>query len=148
MTPVVVHVGLGSNVGDRDAHLRAAVAALGATRGIGGGGLSSVREGALVGDGPPQGPFLNAVVELRTTLAPAALLGVCLAIEQARGRERPAPKNSPRPLDLDILAYGSARIDRRDLVVPHREWANREFVTAPLAELGVDTGAWPQLERP
>ncbi len=131
------YVALGSNLGDRAAHLEAAIAALRATPGIEVIALSSVRETEPVG-GPPQGPYLNAVVALRTELAPRALLERLLEIEAAQGRERGPERNAPRTLDLDLLLYGDEKIDEPDLVVPHPRMHERAFVLEPLAELAPD----------
>jgi pantoate--beta-alanine ligase len=136
-----VYLGLGSNVGDRDAQLQQALQRLRAVPGVEVVRVSKVRETAFVGDGPVQGPFKNAVAEVRTTLPARALLGVLKAIEQQAGRSPGGPRNQPRTLDLDILFYGDEVIDTRELVVPHPRWHEREFVLEPLRELGVDTKA-------
>ncbi|HEX5054491.1 MAG TPA: pantoate--beta-alanine ligase [Planctomycetota bacterium] len=148
MRATTVYVGLGSNEGDRRARLDLALQQLAAVPGIEVVRASAWRESELHGEGPPQGAFLNGVAELRTTLTAAALLGVCQALEAAAGRSLPAPRNHPRPLDLDILLYGDETIDTRALVVPHARLHEREFVTVPLAELGVDVAALPRAERP
>jgi 2-amino-4-hydroxy-6-hydroxymethyldihydropteridine diphosphokinase len=131
---ITAYVALGSNLGDREAHLARAVAALRATPGIEVEALSSIRETAPVG-GPPQGAYLNAVVELRTELAARALLERLLEIEAEAGRVRGPQRNAPRALDLDLLLYGDEEIDEPDLVVPHPRMQQREFVLEPLAEL-------------
>jgi pantoate--beta-alanine ligase len=133
-----VHLGLGSNVGDRHAHLNTALARLAALPGVRVLRVSSFVESELVGQGPPQGPFLNAVAEVATTLPPAALLAVAKALEAAAGRVLPAPRNHPRPLDVDLLLWGDRRVDTRELVLPHPRLHEREFVRAPLRELGVE----------
>jgi pantoate--beta-alanine ligase len=133
-----VHLGLGSNEGDRDRHLQAAIGRLAATPGVAVTRVSSFRETAFVGDGPAQGPYRNAVAELSTSLTPHALFAVCKAIEAEAGRKLPSPRNHPRPLDLDIVFFGDEVIDTRELVVPHPRWHERAFVLEPLAELGVD----------
>jgi pantoate--beta-alanine ligase len=148
MRSETVYLALGSNVGDRRAHLDLALQRLAAVPGIEVVRCSSAMETALVGAGPPQGMFLNAVAELRTSLPASALLAVCKELERAAGRVLPSPANHPRPLDLDILFYGSDRIETRDLVVPHPRLHEREFVTLPLAELGVDLAALPGRELP
>jgi 2-amino-4-hydroxy-6-hydroxymethyldihydropteridine diphosphokinase len=134
---IEAYVALGSNLGDRAAHLAFAVAALRETPGIQVDRVSSIRETEPVG-GPPQGPYLNGVVALRTRLAPRALLERLLAIEAATGRERGPEQNAPRTLDLDLLLYGDEQIDEPDLVVPHPRMRQRPFVMEPLAELGID----------
>ncbi|MCA3007344.1 MAG: pantoate--beta-alanine ligase [Phycisphaerales bacterium] len=133
-----VHLGLGSNEGDRDRHLQSAIGRLAATPGIAVARVSSFRETAFVGEGPAQGPYRNAVAELSTSLTPQALFAVCKAIEAEAGRKLPSPRNHPRPLDLDIVFFGDEVIDTRELVVPHPRWHERPFVLEPLAELGVD----------
>jgi len=143
-----VHLALGSNVGDREQHLRTALRALGQIPGIEVVAVSSLRQTELQGGGPVQGPFLNGVAELRTTLSPLALLGVCKALEASAGRILPAGRNQPRPLDLDIVFYGDEAIDTKELVVPHPRWHEREFVCAPLRELGVDLAARPAQNGP
>lgn len=131
----VAYLGLGANLGDREANIRAALAALDETEGIEVRRVSTLRETAPVG-GPPQGPYLNGVAELDTELSPHGLLEICHRCEHAAGRVR-AERNGPRTLDLDILLFGDARIETRDLVVPHPRMHEREFVLEPLAELGV-----------
>lgn len=144
----IAYLGLGSNEGDRAAALEQALVALERTPGVRLLRRSTWVETELVGDGPAQGTFLNGVAELATRLAPVALLAICKELERAAGRTLPAARNHPRPLDLDVLAHGSVTIDSRELTVPHREWHRREFVTAPLAELGVDTATWRRWEPP
>jgi 2-amino-4-hydroxy-6-hydroxymethyldihydropteridine diphosphokinase len=131
---ITAYVALGSNLGDREAHLAHAVTALRATPGVEVEALSSVRETAPVG-GPPQGAYLNAVVELRTQLTARALLERLLEIEAEAGRVRGPQRNAPRTLDLDLLLYGDEQIDEPGLVVPHPRMQQRGFVLEPLAEL-------------
>ncbi len=140
-TPVLL--GLGSNVGDRQAHLQRALQRLGELPGVAVARASSWHETEPAG-GPPQGPFLNGVAELQTSLPPHALLACCLQLEADAGRVRPAPRNSPRPLDLDLLVWGQHEVDTRDLVLPHPRWHQREFVLAPLRELGFDPARLPR----
>ncbi len=148
MQPVLAYLGLGSNQGDRLAHLQQAVAALRATPGVRVDAVSQWRETAPVGDGPPQGPFLNGAVRIVTLLPAEALLAVGKALEAAAGRKLPAERHAPRQLDVDVLLYGDRRIDTRELVVPHPRLHEREFVLEPLRELGVDPAAVPRHERP
>jgi len=131
-------IGLGSNLGDRAAHLDAArreLATLGEIV-----ATSSVYETAPVG-GPDQGPYLNAVVVLDTELPARRLLEECLAIEAAAGRQR-RERWGPRTLDLDLLVYGAETIDEPGLTVPHPRMRERRFVLDPLAE------AWPGATLP
>jgi 2-amino-4-hydroxy-6-hydroxymethyldihydropteridine diphosphokinase len=130
-----VFVGLGANLGDAVATVRAAIDALGRlpdTRCIAHSSL--YRSAPVEGEGPD---YINAVAELRTGLQPAALLQALQAIEQRFGRERPYP-NAPRTLDLDLLLYGQRRIDTPELVVPHPRLPQRAFVLLPLAEIAAD----------
>ncbi len=148
-TATKVLLALGSNVGDRAAHLDRALARLAAVPGVAVLRRSAWHETAPVGDGPPQGPFLNGVAELAVTLPASALLAICQQLESDAGRRLPAPRNAPRPLDLDLLVFGDERHDTRDLMVPHPRWPEREFVRAPLRELGLDLANLPMpAERP
>jgi 2-amino-4-hydroxy-6-hydroxymethyldihydropteridine diphosphokinase len=128
------YLGLGSNVGDRAAHLRAAIEALNR----GGAEVeasSSLYETEPVGEVLDQPDFLNAVVRVRTDLEPEALLDLCKAIEVERGRLLDAPRHSPRPLDLDLLLLGDLELTTDRLTLPHREVKSRRFVLEPLLEL-------------
>jgi len=131
---VDAYVALGSNLGDREAHLSAAIEALRARPGVRVAAVSTVYETAPVGP-PPQGPYLNAVVHLATQLAPRALLDCLLEIEAAEGRRRSAGRWSARTLDLDLLFYGSLTLDEPGLCVPHPHLHERAFVLEPLCEL-------------
>lgn len=130
MTPV--YVGLGSNLGDREATIERAIAALGS------GALrvrarSSLYETEPVG-GPPQGPYLNAALAGETGLAPRELLEACLAVEASLGRERRV-RYGPRTLDLDVLLYGDTQLHEPGLTLPHPRLHERRFVLVPLAEI-------------
>lgn len=129
-----VFIALGSNLGDRRAHLAGALREIGATPGVRVLRYSSLHETEAVGGPPGQGRFLNAVAELATTLAPEALLERLHAIERDHGRER-GIRNGPRTLDLDLLLYGDVRCSAARLTLPHPRMWEREFVLAPLAEL-------------
>jgi 2-amino-4-hydroxy-6-hydroxymethyldihydropteridine diphosphokinase len=128
------YLGLGSNVGDREAHLRAALAALEAA-GVEVEAVSSSYETEPVGEVLDQPDFLNAAVRIRTALEPEALLDLCKEIEAARGRELDAARHGPRPLDLDLLLLGDLVLSTERLTLPHREVTSRRFVLAPLLEL-------------
>jgi pantoate--beta-alanine ligase len=145
--PHLVHIGLGANLGDREANLRAALRRLDTLPGVAVEAVSSLRETAPVG-GPEQPPYLNGVARLRTSLEPEVLLGLLKALEREAGREPDGPRFGPRPLDLDILLFGERVVDRRELQVPHPRLFERAFVLEPLAELGVDPRALPRPERP
>ena len=124
---------LGSNVGDRDAHLAHARQRLGAlpnTRMI---AASRVEETAPLGP-VAQGPYLNQMVLLETSLGPADLLAQCRAIEAERGRER-RERWGPRTLDIDIVRYGARIVREPDLTIPHPELPNRDFWRREIAEL-------------
>jgi len=138
-----VYVALGSNVGDRAAHLayaRARLAALPRTRLV---GESRVEETAPLGS-VPQGPYLNQMVLLETALEPAGLLVHLHAIESERGRERRI-RWGPRTLDLDIVRFGDRAIHEPALVIPHPELPNRPFWQRELAELDA---AWSPRPTP
>jgi 2-amino-4-hydroxy-6-hydroxymethyldihydropteridine diphosphokinase len=130
--PVTAYVGLGANLGDPRAALHDAIAALRRMRGALSVRASGFWRSAPLDAGGPD--FVNAVVELRTTLPAPELLAQLQAIEDAAGRQRPYP-NAPRTLDLDLLLYGSARIDSPCLTVPHPRLRQRAFVLVPLREL-------------
>jgi 2-amino-4-hydroxy-6-hydroxymethyldihydropteridine diphosphokinase len=129
------YLALGSNLGDRLANLRRAVALLG-EREVRVVRSSRVYETEPVG-GPAQPEYLNAVVEVETELPPGDLLRTCLEVEKALGRVR-AERWGPRVLDVDVLTYGRDRIDQPDLVVPHPRMHERAFVLMPLLELDAD----------
>jgi 2-amino-4-hydroxy-6-hydroxymethyldihydropteridine diphosphokinase len=131
----VAYIGLGSNLGDREENLRAALerlAELGALR------VSSVRETDPVGF-TDQPRFVNAVAQLETDLGAGALLGRLLEIERELGRDRSREERwGPRMIDLDLLLYGGEVIDEPGLTVPHPRLAERRFVLEPLHELTPD----------
>lgn len=131
-----VFVGLGSNLGDRVAYLKAAVAALRASPGVEVARTSSIYETDPVGV-EDQPMFLNAVAELRSDLAPGDLLGRLKQIEVEVGR-MPGEHWGPREIDLDLLLYGDEMIDDGDLEVPHPEMGHRSFVLVPLLEIDRD----------
>jgi 2-amino-4-hydroxy-6-hydroxymethyldihydropteridine diphosphokinase len=133
---ILAYVSLGSNLGDRAAHLARALAALSASPGIELRCCSSIRETEPVG--PPQGRYLNAVCGLTTRLPARTLLARLLEIERSEGRSRSGVRNEPRTLDLDLLLYGDARIDEPDLRVPHPRLHERAFVLEPLCEIAPD----------
>ncbi|MBV8563801.1 MAG: 2-amino-4-hydroxy-6-hydroxymethyldihydropteridine diphosphokinase [Actinobacteria bacterium] len=130
-----VFVGLGSNLGDREATIRAAVAALGDEAGVEVVAVSTLRETDPVGY-VDQPPFLNGVAELETELPARDLLERLLAVERRFGRVREGiPAQGPRTLDLDLLLYGDDEFDEPGLTVPHPRLHERRFVLEPLAEL-------------
>lgn len=137
MTERIGHLGLGSNAGDRRAHLQAAVTALPAHR-IRVLASSSVYETAPVGEVLDQRDFYNACVRIRTALGPEALLDACKAIERELGREPGGPRHGPRPIDVDVLLLGDLEHRSDRLALPHREVTSRRFVLVPLLELDFD----------
>ncbi len=130
-----VAVALGSNLGDRSAHLAFAAGRLGSI--LTGLRISRFFETAPVGVGEAQPDFLNAAAVGTTALSARALLDALLAIERERGRERPRP-NAPRTLDLDLILFGADVVDEPDLIVPHPRFRGRRFVLEPLAEIAPD----------
>ena len=126
-------LGLGSNIEDRLDYLQSAVEALDAHGRIRVDAVSSVYETEPVG-GPEQDPYLNIVTRVATLLSPNALLAACQDIERGLGRERTI-RWGPRTIDLDILLYGSRRIRRRKLQVPHPRLTERPFALVPLLEV-------------
>jgi 2-amino-4-hydroxy-6-hydroxymethyldihydropteridine diphosphokinase len=135
-------VGLGSNLGDREVTLRAAVGRLRLLK------ATEVRAVSRFRDTEPVGPvdqprFLNGAVELETELSARELLDSLLGLEQAFGRDRSAgPPHGPRTLDLDLLLYDEETIAEPGLQIPHPRLHERTFVLEPLAELD------PALEVP
>jgi 2-amino-4-hydroxy-6-hydroxymethyldihydropteridine diphosphokinase len=126
-------VALGSNVGDRRAHLAFARERLARLPGTTLVAASAIEETAPLGP-VPQDDYLNQMVLLRTELAPHALLAACAAIERATGRERTV-RWGPRTLDLDIVRYAETAVSDADLTVPHPELPHRPFWQRELAEL-------------
>jgi 2-amino-4-hydroxy-6-hydroxymethyldihydropteridine diphosphokinase len=134
-------LGLGSNVGDRLAHLRFAVECLGDVGGV--DAVSGLYESAPVG-GPVQGPFLNAVVVVESDLEPPALLERLQEIEAEAGRVR-GTRWGPRTLDLDIVSSDGTSVSQETLEIPHPRAAMREFVLRPLAEVWPDARVAPDI---
>ena len=133
----LVYVGLGSNLGDREQTIRAALARLEADPEIVVVAVSSLRETDPVGY-TDQPKFLNGAAALRTELLPSALLERLLQVERDLGRERSGRRYGPRTIDLDLLLFGSEEVDEPGLRIPHPRLAEREFVLEPLAELDSD----------
>ena len=135
-TPVTAYLGCGSNLGDRRENLRLGLAFLAEQPGLEVAEVSPVYETEPYGP-IPQGPFLNLVAAVSTTLPPEALLDACLEAEQVLGRVRTV-RWGPRTLDMDILLYGDATWQSERLVVPHAELTQRSFVLVPLADLAAE----------
>jgi 2-amino-4-hydroxy-6-hydroxymethyldihydropteridine diphosphokinase len=141
---VTAYVGLGANLGDTAHALRSALHALDQTPGVRLCKASSLyRTAPLDASGPN---YLNAVAEVATTLTAPALLAVLQSLENDAGRERPY-RNAPRTLDLDLLLYGSARIDSARLTVPHPRMYERAFVLVPLSEIAPERVQCDMLAR-
>ena len=132
------YLGLGSNVGDRRAHLQAAVDALPRhdVRVLASSATYETEPVGLVLDQPP---FLNACLRIDTGLDAEALLDACKAVERALGRAAGGVRHGPRPVDVDVLLLGNEAYESERLAIPHRELARRRFVLVPLLEL--DPGA-------
>jgi 2-amino-4-hydroxy-6-hydroxymethyldihydropteridine diphosphokinase len=131
---VRVAIALGSNLGDRQTHIKDAIGGLHAL-------LNELRVSSLL-DNPfvgtsDQPPVLNGVVTGTTTLSARELLDALLELELRFGRTRPFER-APRTLDLDLILYGEERIDQPGLIVPHPRFRDRRFVLEPLAEIAPD----------
>lgn len=130
----LVYLSFGSNVGDRDANLRAAITGL--------GHVGVVTKTSAIYETEPmefraQAWFLNCVVELDTDHSPRELMAAILAIEEKMGRHRNQPKG-PRNIDIDVVLYQDLVVEDRDLKIPHPAMHRRRFVLAPLAEIAPD----------
>jgi 2-amino-4-hydroxy-6-hydroxymethyldihydropteridine diphosphokinase len=130
-----VYVGLGSNVGDREGHLVAALEALGRIDDVAVLRCSSLYDSAPVG--PPQPRYLNAAVALACGLAPCRLLAILQHIERELGRQ-PGERWGPRPIDLDILLWEGRVVAEARLQIPHLELHKRRFALEPLCEIAPD----------
>jgi 2-amino-4-hydroxy-6-hydroxymethyldihydropteridine diphosphokinase len=128
------YVGLGANLGDRSAMLRAALEQLADEPGVSLVAVSRVRETEPVGLAE-QPRFLNAAAAIDTELPAGELLDRLLGIERRLGRTREGPRFGPRTIDLDLLLYGDAQLDQPGLEVPHPRLHERLFVLEPLFEL-------------
>ena len=135
---VMVYLGLGSNLGDREANLVMALDLLSQRLRI--KSVSSVYQTDPLGN-VEQPRFLNQVCGAETTLSPKELLMLSKGIERKLGRRLFKP-SAPRPMDIDILIYGDKVIDTPELVIPHPRLMERAFVLIPLAEIA------PQLQHP
>jgi 2-amino-4-hydroxy-6-hydroxymethyldihydropteridine diphosphokinase len=132
--PHRVHIGIGSNLGDRRANLAEAIERTGQLPGTRVVRASSLYESEPLGDAKTW--FVNGAIELDTALAPEALLKKLQAIEEAMGRKRVKGKRwGSRIIDLDILLYDQDVIEKKNLKIPHPELHKRRFVLLPLAEL-------------
>jgi 2-amino-4-hydroxy-6-hydroxymethyldihydropteridine diphosphokinase len=125
-----VYIGVGSNLGKRQGNIVSAVELIGRVTDTVVTKASPLYETEPVG-GPPQGKYLNGVIEVLTPLPPKALLDSLLEIERGLGRVRDG-RNHPRTIDLDILLYGDIIVADNELIIPHPRMDQREFVTKPL----------------
>jgi 2-amino-4-hydroxy-6-hydroxymethyldihydropteridine diphosphokinase len=130
-----IAIALGSNLGDRRAHLEWAIVQLNEL--IGPLLVSSVIETEPFDVPGPQPPYLNAVAIGETAMGPSEVIELLLRLERQRGRERFSPR-APRTLDLDLILYGNLVLDSPELVVPHPRFRERRFVLEPLAEIAPD----------
>ena len=133
---VVAHLGLGTNLGDRQGNLARTVSALEKSD-----GLQVLRSSSIFETAPwgvtDQPSFLNMVVEVSSRLSPRELLVCVKGLEQELGRE-PGPRYGPRLIDVDILLYGQTVVDELDLHIPHASLHLRAFALVPLAQLAPD----------
>jgi 2-amino-4-hydroxy-6-hydroxymethyldihydropteridine diphosphokinase len=137
---VRVAIALGSNLGDRQTHIKDAIGGLHVF--VNDLRVSSLLDTAFVGSGPfvgtsDQPPVLNGVITGTTTLSAREVLDALLELELRLGRTRPFER-APRTIDLDLILYGEERIDEPGLVVPHPRFRERRFVLEPLAEIAPD----------
>jgi 2-amino-4-hydroxy-6-hydroxymethyldihydropteridine diphosphokinase len=126
-------IALGSNLGDRATNIHSAAAKLASAK-VHPIQLSPLLENPAVGGPPDSPPFLNAVLEISTTLPPLELLAQLLALETKMGRVR-RRRNEPRIIDLDLLLYGNLILDDPSLVLPHPRLHERRFVLLPLSQI-------------
>ena len=127
-------LGLGSNIGNRRAHLEAAVRELPA-RGVSVLASSGVYETEPVGLVVDQREFLNACLRVQTELDPEELLDACKGVEQSVGRQQGGVRHGPRVIDVDLLLLGDLQYSSTRLTLPHPEVSSRRFVLVPLLEL-------------
>ena len=137
LEPVDAYIGLGGNIGDRLRSLQRAAESMTMWPDTEVVGASSIYESEahVLPDADRQPDHLNAVIHLRTGLTPAELLNRLHSVERSAGRDPEAPPWSPRPLDLDLLVYGSVALDTDELMIPHPRIADRRFVLLPLADV-------------
>lgn len=134
---VVCHIGVGSNVGNREGFCRRAVEELSTAPGVELDRVSSLYETDPLG-GPPQRSYVNGVARIHTHLDPRSVLRLCKAIEERLGREPSLIPRGPRVVDLDVLTYGHEKVSEPDLEIPHPRMRQRRFVLVPLLEIDPD----------
>jgi len=137
------YLSLGSNLGDREANLREAIAHLGELGAV--SKVSALYETEPVEVAGPQPWFLNCAATVETELTPLGFLKSLLAIEHTMGRERTVPKG-PRTIDMDIIFFGDEVLDTKELSLPHPAMQHRRFVLQPLAEIAPEA-RHPVLQR-
>jgi 2-amino-4-hydroxy-6-hydroxymethyldihydropteridine diphosphokinase len=138
-------IGIGSNLGDRGVNIVDAAHRLAALKGVAVHTASSIYETEPVG-GPPQGWYLNCVIEALSDIPPRELLRKLKGIEKKMGRGK-SVRHGPRVIDLDILLYGDLVIEEKDLTIPHARLHKRPFVLTPLLEIDRDL-VHPSLHKP
>ena len=131
------HVGVGSNLGDREKTIRRAVELLREAEGVDVVSVSTLRETEPWGP-VEQPPFLNGALAIETDLGPQEVLAVLLEVERALGRVREGERWGPRTIDLDVLLFGDLIVDEPGLTIPHPRLHERGFALEPLAELAPD----------
>ena len=141
---ITAYIGLGSNIGDREQYLHAAIRQLNEHKGISVKEISAIYETDPVGP-VPQDAFLNMAAKLETTLSPDLLLESLLQTEKELGRVR-LQKWGPRTIDLDLLLYDQLKINQEHLIVPHPRMWERAFVLVPLSDI-IRFGENPRLDR-
>ena len=135
---MIAYIGLGSNLGEREATLREALTRLGELDGVVVVAVSSFRETDPVGN-VDQPRFVNGAAEIETNLGPRELLDRLLEVERSLGRDRSSEERwGPRTVDLDLLLYGDETVGEAGLEIPHPRLAERAFVVEPLLELDPD----------
>lgn len=138
MTEAVI--ALGANIGNREDALRKAIRSIGRLPGTTVRMVSGYYETEPFEVPEPQDDYLNCCMKIMTELEPQTLLGACLGIEAAMGKVR-THKNAARIIDVDLLLYGDARIQTKDLILPHPRMLERAFVLVPLSDLYPDGSA-------
>lgn len=131
------YIGLGANLGDRQATISRALRLLGEADGVDVMAVSTLRETEPWGP-VEQPPFLNGAAAVETTLGPHELLGLLLSVEQRLGRLRDGERYGPRTIDLDLLLYDNIELDEPGLTLPHPRLHERLFALEPLAEVAPD----------
>jgi 2-amino-4-hydroxy-6-hydroxymethyldihydropteridine diphosphokinase len=131
-----VYLGLGANIGNREANIRMALRGL--TRMARVEAVSSLYETDPIGSIKDQPAFYNAACRIDTGLEPESLLRFLKSLEHEIGRRPGGPIGGPRPIDLDILLYDDGTLETEDLTIPHQRMHERAFVLVPLAEIAPD----------